>query len=100
MKLHEKRLAAKEPCADPATLYDVNVGQTVWVISIEVEDPNMRRRLQDLGIIDGTRVLCKQKAPSGNPKAYLVRGATVAIRKADSEKILVTTTPPEDPAMS
>ncbi|MCD8293858.1 MAG: ferrous iron transport protein A [Clostridia bacterium] len=92
----EKRNARKGISENPTTLYEVKVGQTVWVTSVDVEDPNMRRRLQDLGIINGTRILCKQMAPSGNPKAYLVRGATVAIRKADSELIRVTTKAPAD----
>ncbi|MCD8306710.1 MAG: ferrous iron transport protein A [Clostridia bacterium] len=93
--IHIARLKRKTEPEEPATLFDVAVGQTVWVTAISVEDPNMRRRLQDLGIICGTRVLCKQKAPSGNPKSYLVRGATVAIRRDVSELISVTTTPPE-----
>ncbi|MCD8294320.1 MAG: ferrous iron transport protein A [Clostridia bacterium] len=85
----------KDENSEPENMYEVAVGQTVWVTAIGVEDPNMRRRLQDLGIICGTRVLCKQKAPSGNPKSYLVRGATVAIRRDVSELISVTCTPPE-----
>ncbi|MCD8285642.1 MAG: ferrous iron transport protein A [Clostridia bacterium] len=95
MKARMAHLKRKAEPAEPKNLYEVAVGQTVWVTSVDVDDLDMRRRLQDLGIIAGTRVLCKQKAPSGNPKAYLVRGATVAIRKNDSERILVTTTPPE-----
>lgn len=90
-----------ESKAEPRTLYDLEVGQTAWVTSIELSDANMRRRLQDLGIIDGTRVLCRQAAPSGNPKSYLVRGATIAIRKADSSQVLITTLePPRDYAES
>ena len=49
----------------------------------------MRRRLQDIGLIEGTRVECLQKSPSGDPVAYLIRGAVIALRAEDSEKILV-----------
>ena len=50
---------------------------------------SMRRRLQDIGLIEGTDVECLQKSPSGDPVAYLIRGAVIALRAEDSEKILV-----------
>ncbi len=82
---------------DPVTLDQVEVGQTVWVTRIELDDDqNMRRRLQDLGIIEGTRIVCRQVAPSGNPKSFLVRGAVIAIRTQDSSRIYVSTEHPEE----
>ena len=58
---------------------------------VEALDPKcaMRRRLQDIGLIEGTRVECLQKSPSGDPVAYLIRGAVIVLRAEDSEKILV-----------
>lgn len=50
---------------------------------------NMRRRLQDIGLIEGTDVECLQKSPAGDPVAYLIRGAVVALRSEDSSQILV-----------
>ena len=35
---------------------------------------NMRRRLQDIGLIEGTDVECLQKSPAGDPVAYYIRG--------------------------
>lgn len=49
----------------------------------------MRRRLQDIGLIDGTEVVCLRKSPSGDPVAYLIRGAVIALRSEDSSKILI-----------
>ena len=49
----------------------------------------MRRRLQDIGLIEGTRVECLQKSPSGDPMAYLVRGTVIALRRNDAERIEV-----------
>ena len=49
----------------------------------------MRRRVQDIGLICGTKVECVQKSPSGDPKAYLIRGALIAIRNSDARKIIV-----------
>lgn len=49
----------------------------------------IRRRLQDIGLITGTQVRCLQKSPSGDPVAYDIRGAVIALRAEDSRKILV-----------
>ncbi len=39
-----------------------------------------RRRLLDLGLLPGTEVLAEFSSPNGDPTAYLVRGATLALR--------------------
>ncbi len=51
---------------------------------------SMRRRLQDIGIIEGTRVECLQESPCGDMAAYLIRGAVIALRSEDSSNILVS----------
>lgn len=51
---------------------------------------NDRRRMQDIGLIDGTRVECLGKAISGDPAAYLIRGAVIALRSEDAAKIAVS----------
>jgi len=40
-----------------------------------------RRRLMDLGIIPGTVIKAELKSASGNPTAYNIRGAMIALRK-------------------
>ena len=50
----------------------------------------MRRRLQDLGIIEGAAISCVQKSPFGDPVAYEIRGAIIALRAEDAGNILVT----------
>ena len=49
----------------------------------------MRRRLQDLGLIPGTCVSCLYQSAFGDPCAYSVRGAAIALRQTDSQKILI-----------
>ncbi|MGN0613404.1 MAG: ferrous iron transport protein A [Porcipelethomonas sp.] len=49
----------------------------------------LRRRLRDIGVIDGTVIECVGTSPFGDPKAYLIKGAVIAIRNIDSEKIEV-----------
>ena len=50
---------------------------------------SMRRRLQDIGLIKGTKVECVGKSPAGDPKAYLIRGAVIALRSEDAQRIIV-----------
>lgn len=50
---------------------------------------SMRRRLQDLGIIEGTTIECLQKSPSGDPVAYKIRGTVIALRSEDANKIII-----------
>ena len=48
-----------------------------------------RRRLMDLGILPGTVVEPELRGFGGDPTAYRVRGALIALRKDQSEHILV-----------
>ncbi|WOC33418.1 MULTISPECIES: FeoA family protein [Caproicibacterium] len=50
----------------------------------------MRRRLQDIGLIQGTKVCCVLQAPSGDPTAYAIRGAVIALRKEDAGHVLLS----------
>lgn len=50
---------------------------------------SMRRRLLDIGLIEGTDVECLQRSPAGDPVAYLIRGAVIALRSEDSSQIVV-----------
>lgn len=50
---------------------------------------SMRRRLLDIGLTPNTTVECVGKSPSGDPKAFLIRGAVVAIRSEDCVGILI-----------
>ena len=44
----------------------------------------------DLGLVKGTTVEAVQKSPSGDPIAYFIRGAVIALRDQDAEKILIS----------
>ncbi len=52
---------------------------------------SMRRRLLDLGLIAHTEVMCLGRSPLGDPSAYLIRGAVIAIRTKDSQNIIIET---------
>ena len=68
---------------NPSSLNSLRVGQSVRVSHIEAE-PAMRRRLLDIGLIPGTRVTCTAVSPAGDPAAYLIRGAVIALRGRDA----------------
>ena len=68
---------------NPSSLNSLRVGQSALVSHIEAE-PAMRRRLLDIGLIPGTRVTCTAVSPAGDPAAYLIRGAVIALRGRDA----------------
>lgn len=70
-------------------LTDLREGQQARVTSI-LASGAMRRRLLDLGVIEGTNIICLQKSPAGDPIAFLIRGAAIALRSEDSSDIIVS----------
>ncbi len=70
------------------TLNHISVGQRATVTSLTTQGA-MRRRLCDIGLIPGTQVECLGRSPSGDPSAYLIRGAVIAIRQRDGQQIFV-----------
>ena len=52
----------------------------------------MERRLLDVGFRPGTCVRCLFRAAAGDPTAYEVHGAVIALRRADARRILVVPT--------
>ena len=49
----------------------------------------MRRRLQDIGLICGTPVECIGRSPLGDPTAFRIRGAVIALRASDASGVAV-----------
>lgn len=70
------------------SLNHVAEGQTARVDEL-LATGSIRRRLLDIGLVEGTDVSCLQKSPAGDPVAYLIRGAVIAIRSEDSSQIVV-----------
>ncbi len=48
-----------------------------------------RRRLVDLGFVPGTPISVDLQSPYGDPTAYLVRGASIALRREQAERVLI-----------
>lgn len=68
-------------------LCDMKKGESAVIKKLETKG-DLRQRLMDIGFIEGTRVKCVRISPFGDPKAYFVRGAVIALRKEDAATIL------------
>jgi DtxR family Mn-dependent transcriptional regulator len=65
---------------------------TVVDISQACQGPE-RRRLLDLGVVPGTVVTAEMQAFSGDPTAYRIRGAMIALRQEQADSIQVERKP-------
>ncbi len=65
------------------SLQALREGESAFVTEVCAPD-SMRRRLLDIGLIPGTKVTCMGKSPAGDPAAYLIRGAVIALRGMDA----------------
>lgn len=69
-------------------LNDLRPGQRGVVQALH-STGTMRRRLLDIGLIEDTDVECLGRSPGGDPSAFLIRGAVIAIRSEDSRQVLL-----------
>lgn len=67
------------------TLNSLALGESARVLS--TEQCRIKDRLFDVGLIPGATVKCMLKSPLGDPTAYLIEGALIAIRAEDSSCI-------------
>lgn len=71
---------------DARSLWQLAPGHQAWVGELSAQG-ELRRRLRDLGFVPGAQVECLGKSPLGDPAAYRVRGAVVALRRRDAQLI-------------
>lgn len=80
--------ARTEP--ERATLLDALAGETVRVVGVARTCRGaQRRRLLDLGIVRDTAITPELVSATGDPIAYRIRGALIALRRAQAGQILV-----------
>lgn len=73
----------KERC-----LKDILPGQRAVVKSLSGQC-GIHRRLLDMGLTENCEVECIGQSPMGDPRAYLIRGAVIAIRSDDCKNIII-----------
>ncbi|HHW73899.1 MAG TPA: ferrous iron transport protein A [Firmicutes bacterium] len=74
---------------EPIPLHRLPVGCCGRVFEMRINDV-ARRRMLDLGLTFNTEVVALQQSPSGDPTAYFIRGAVIALRSQDASQILIT----------
>jgi ferrous iron transport protein A len=72
-----------------STLDQLEIGAVATVTRLTGAGAN-RRRLMDLGILPGTQLLAELKSPLGDPVAYRVREALIALRRKQAREIEIT----------
>lgn len=81
---------APTPDAWTMTLANIGVGERARVIGISPACQGaQRRRLLDLGVVPGTIIDVEMASASGDPMAYRIRGALIALRRSQAEWIQV-----------
>jgi len=70
------------------TLDQLGRDERAVVVALD-SDGAARRRLMDLGLLPGTPVAVSMRSPLGDPTAYVVRGSTVALRRAQARAVQV-----------
>ena len=72
----------------PTTLDTLPVGEGATVTALTFTGIK-RRRLLDLGFTPGSAVRALQESPWGDPVAYGVQGAVIALRREDARRIAI-----------
>jgi DtxR family Mn-dependent transcriptional regulator len=83
---------AEAPAGEPLSALRPGDEARVLAISWRCRGPE-RRRLMDLGVLPGTRIRAEMKSPTGDPTAYRVRDALIALRAEQAELIRVERLP-------
>lgn len=73
-----------------ATLLDLRPGESGRVVGISPAcQGTQRRRLLDLGVVKGTKIRPELRSATGDPVAYSIRGALIALRREQAKWIRV-----------
>lgn len=64
------------------------IGKKAIVMNLNAEGI-ARRRLLDLGLVKGASVEALHRSPYGDPIAYSIMGAVIALRNEDAAKVII-----------
>ena len=68
------------------TINELKIEEIGTVKRVEGNE-TIKRRLLDLGLIEGTKIKPVLVSPSGDPRAFEFSGGVIAIRKEDGKNI-------------
>lgn len=72
----------------PKRLSELKPGESGIVVKVE-GDRAIRRRMLDMGLVNGAEVLVKRVAPLGDPIEFVVRGYHLSLRKSEAYAVHV-----------
>lgn len=79
-----------EPAGPSISLASLASGEVGEVVALSASCRGaQRRRLLDLGVVPGTQVRHELSAPGGDPTAYRIRGALIALRRDQASQVHV-----------
>ena len=70
------------------TLLDLKVDEKGVIVDIN-NKCKLKQRLIDLGIVEGSDIVCVLDSANHNPKAYQIKNAVFALRSSLSQYILI-----------
>ncbi|MDE7194876.1 MAG: ferrous iron transport protein A [Oscillospiraceae bacterium] len=70
------------------SINDIKTGERARVKGL-LAHGTMRRRMLDIGLVNGAEVECVGQSPMGDPRAYLICGAVIAIRRSDGDNVII-----------
>jgi DtxR family Mn-dependent transcriptional regulator len=69
-------------------LSSLKIGESGVVLGIsKALRGQQRRRLMDLGVVPGTEITAELRSVGGDPMVYRIKGASIALRKKQSDRI-------------
>lgn len=69
-------------------LSNATIGSRVKIVSLQSTGLS-RRRMLDLGLIPDTDIEVIRQSPLGDPTAYEIKGAQIALREEEAKQIVV-----------
>lgn len=73
------------------TLEELPVGQAARITSVDACEPVMLR-LMEMGLVPGTPIAVRKRAPFGGPLELRVRDYLLSMRRAEARRVIVDDT--------
>ena len=70
-------------------LSELKKGEKCNVVSIDIKNNSLKRRMLDMGITSGVEVTVKKIAPFGDPICIELRGYELCLRKSELSSVEV-----------
>ena len=72
------------------TLDQLQPGNDAVIVSVNCDEPSLRKHILDMGLTPGTEVTMVKTAPMGDPLELRLRGYELTLRKADAARVTLS----------